>query len=318
MKRILFLLLLGMTMLRVQAFAGGNVFMFQCNDANPTPSSTWNATAGFSVCNSAQMSFRVLYNFDFHESCWANRYRATIKLFWNGNLIATAGPAVLSSMFFQPVFTNITVVPGVWTATATLERRPCIGSWYEAETISTTMFNPAITVTNHCQVFNICLPNISISGTFTTALTEASSSIKSSGTTIIPGGAAVRLDANDNTNNGFIELNPGFETQSSSLFIAQALDGCGSGSPQKPAPTGITEKLPAGIWRAFPNPTTGIITVQHPADVQALYVYGIDGKLYQTFDANTTGETKLDMADLPMGMYKIRANGQNPIKVTKQ
>jgi hypothetical protein len=317
MKRILFLLLLGLTFWG-QAFGGGNVFMFQCNDANPTPSSTWNATAGFTVCNSAQMSFRVLYNFDFHESCWANRYRATIKLFWNGNLVATAGPAVLSSMFFQPVFTNVTVVPGVWTATATLERRPCIGSWYTAETVSTPMFNPAITVTNHCQVFVVCLPNISISGTFTTPLTEASASIASSGTTTIPNGATVKLDANDASNNGFIRLDPGFEAQPGCLFIAQALDGCGSGIPAKPDPTGIEEKLAADIWQASPNPTTGIITVQHSADVHTLYVYGIDGRLYQTIDANVKGATRLDIATLPPGMYMIRAIGRDPIKVTKQ
>jgi hypothetical protein len=318
MKRILFLLLLGMTLLCDQAFAGGNVFMYQCNDANPTPSSTWNATAGFSVCNSAQMSFRVIYNFDFHESCWTNRYRATIKLFWNGNLIATAGPAIVSSMFFQPTFTNITVVPGVWTATATLERRPCIGSWYTAETISTTQFNPAITVTNHCQIFTFCLPNINISGNYTTPLTQASSSITSVNATTIPGGADVRLDANDNTNNGFIELNPGFETQVSAVFIAQALDGCGSGIPAKPAPTGIAEKLPADIWRAYPNPTTGVITVQHPADVQALNVYGIDGKLYQTVNANSNGETKLDMTELTPGIYIIHANGKDRLKLIRQ
>lgn len=317
MKRILFLLLLGMTMLCGRTFAGGVLKIFDCKDANPTPSSPWHV-GDFTVCNSEQRSFMLQYSYDFHESCWANRYRVTIKLFLNGNLVATAGPAILSSMFFNPTFTNITVVPGVWTATATLERRPCIGSWYTAETVSTTMFNPPITVKNFCQVFNICLPNINISGNFTTPLTQASSSITSVNSTIIPTGADVRLDANDNTNNGFIELNPGFETQVSSVFIAQALDGCGSGIPAKPAPSGIEEKLPAGIWQAFPNPTTGIITVQHPAEVTALYVYGIDGKLYQASNANANGETKLDISALPPGMYMIRANGQSPIKVTKQ
>jgi hypothetical protein len=238
-------------------------------------------------------------------------------LFLNGNLVDQAS-GIFSSTFFDNTFTNVTVVPGVWTATATLERRPCIGNWYWAETISTTQFNPPVTVTNHCQIFIICLPNVNISGNFTTPLTQASSSITSVNSTIIPGGADVRLDANDNTNNGFIELNPGFETQASSVFIAQALDGCGSGIPAKPAPTGIAENLPADIWRAYPNPTTGIITVQHPDDVQTLYVYGIDGKLYQTVSANTNGETKLDIAGLPPGMYIIRADGKDRLKLTKQ
>ena len=313
MKRILFLLLLGMTMLCGQAFAGWTIFLHS-PDANPTPSTQWNAGTAFTVCNSQQRSFRVQYNYDFHESCWANRYRVTIKLFWNGNFIASSGTWTLSSMFFDHTFTNVTVVPGTWTATATLERRPCIGSWYEAETISTHVK----TVTNHCQIFIICQPNVNISGTVTTPLTQASSSITSVNATIIPSGADVRLDANDNTNNGFIELNPGFETQASSVFIAQALDGCGSGIPAKPEPTGIEETFTAGSWHAYPNPTSGIVTVQHPADVQAFYVYGIDGKLYQTCNADKKGETKIDMAGLSPGMYIIRANGKDYLKLTKK
>lgn len=313
MKRILFLLLLGATLLSGQAFGGWTLFMHS-SDAVPTPSTYWDGGYAFTVCNSQQRSFRVQYNYDFHESCWANRYRVTIKLFWNGNLVASSGAATLSSMFFDHTFTNVTVVPGAWHATATLERKPCLGSWYEAETISTH----TKTVTNYCQIFTICLPNVNISGTYTTPLTEASSTITSVGSTVIPGGATVKLDANDASNNGSIRLDPGFETQPGCLFVAQALDGCGSGIPNKPYPTDITEELATDVWRAFPNPTAGIVTVQHPADVRALHVYGSDGKLHQTFDANANGETKLDIAKLPPGMYLIRANGQNPIKVTKQ
>lgn len=315
MKRILFLLLLGVTMLSGQAFGSGWTIFLHSPDAVPTPSTTWNAGTAFTVCNSQQRSFRVQYNYDFHESCWANRYRVTIKLFWNGNLVASSGTWTLSSMFFDHTFTNVTVVPGAWHATATLERRPCLGSWYEAETVSTH----TKTVTNHCLVFPPpCPTNQTISGTYTAALTEASSSITSSGATTIPNGANVKLDANDASNNGFIRLDPGFEAQAGSLFVAEALDGCGSGIPAKPFPTGIAEELTADVWRAFPNPATGIVTVQHPADVGALQLYGIDGKLHQVLDANTNGETKLDMAALPPGMYLIRANGREPIKVTKQ
>lgn len=312
MKRILFLLLLGMAMFGGQAF-GGTILFLQSSDANPTPNTQWSGNTAFTVCNSQQRSFRVQYSYSSHQSCYPNRYRVTIKLLLNGNVV-TSNTGVFSGTFFDLTIPNVTVVPGTWTAEGTLERLPCCCAWYTAETITSSAF----TVTNFCQVIITCLPNITISGTYTTFLTQASSSIKTANTTIIPNGADVRLDANDNTNNGFIDLNPGFETQNNSVFVAQALDGCGPGTPAKPAPESITEKLDAGIWRAFPNPTTGIITVQHPADVPALYVYGIDGKLYQTIDANTNGETKLDIAALPPGMYLIRANGQNPIKVTKQ
>lgn len=312
MKRILFLLLLGMTMLGGQTF-GGTILFLQSSDANPTPSTQWSANTFFTVCNSQQRSFRVQYSYSAHSSCFPNRYRVTLKLLLNGNVV-TQTTGVFAGTFFDHTFANVTVVPGTWTATGTLERLPCCCGWYTAENITSTAF----TVGNNCPVIITCLSNINISGTYTTALTEASSSIKTVNATIIPSGASVKLDANDNTNNGFIDLNPGFETQPSSVFIAQAFDGCGPGSPAKPAPTGIEEKLPADVWRAFPNPTTGIVTVQHPADVQALSVYGVDGKLYQTFNADADGETKLDMAALPPGMYMIRANGLNPIKVTKQ
>jgi len=313
MKRILFLMLLGMTLLRVQAFAdGGIVEIVQSPDAFPTPSSSW-FSGDFKVCNSEQRSFMVKYSYTSHSSCWANRYRVTLKLFWNGNLIATAGPATVSSTFFLNVFSNITVVPGVWTATGTLERLPCCCSWYTAETVS----SPVMNVTNFCFVLPSCPPNITISGSYTTFLTQASSSIISAGSTVIPGGADVRLDANDNTNNGFIELNPDFEAKAGSVFVAQALDGCGSGIPAKPDDPVLPEAA-TDIWRAFPNPTTGSVTVQHPPDLQALYVYSIDGKLLLTSKAGTSGKTDLDIGALAPGMYFIRADGHNPIKVVKQ
>lgn len=319
MKRILFLILLGMTLLRAHAFAdGGTVTLGWSSNLHPATTDFF-SSSDFTVCGSSQKTFLVTGSWTSHSSCWSNRYRITWKLFKNGTQVGSPRVATFSTtgpenFIFGLGIGGITVTPGTWTVTQTLERKPCVGSWYTAGT----------SVSNEIHVTESCPPppcpaNLTISGTYTTPLTEATSSITSVGATVIPTGADVRLDANDASNNGFIQLNADFETQPGSVFIAQPVDGCGPGIPAKPADN---ETLPAvtatDIWRAYPNPTTGIVTVQYPESVSTLYVYAVDGRLWQTFNVSANGKTELDLNALPPGMYLIRANGQNPIKVTKQ
>ncbi len=66
-----------------------------------------------------------------------------------------------------------------------------------------------------------CIPDITFTGTHTTTYTKSLTWIKSSGVTIIPTAADVTWDANPLAGvNGYVELNPGFETMPNSEFLA--------------------------------------------------------------------------------------------------
>lgn len=120
-----------------ESFAG-NISLFQMSAPGGTHS-----TSNFTVCGSSTWSFFVTYSYSSHNSPYPNRYRTTIKLYKDGSEI-DAYVATLSSTYSNQAFYNITVSPGTYTATATLERRPALGGWYTAETITSA----AISVTS--------------------------------------------------------------------------------------------------------------------------------------------------------------------------
>jgi len=72
---------------------------------------------------------------------------------------------------------------------------------------------------------NCCTPDIIISGSYATPLTQSGSWIQSNGFTIIPVNAIVKLDADPVI--GFVLFHPGFSTLAGATLVAQALDGCG-------------------------------------------------------------------------------------------
>ncbi len=173
-----------------------------------------------------------------------------------------------------------------------------------------------------------CPINVTITGTYTTPLTESQTWIKSNAVTIIPATAIVKLDADPV--NGYVELNPGFETQPGALFIAQALDGCGSGIPSRQSHS-ITRaaqsllgnghqdlaKLDDAI-KVYPNPTKGRITVQHQSPIKLLQVYNANGLLLQTIREVKTTSAEIDLGAYPSGIYLLRADGKMAGKVMKQ
>jgi hypothetical protein len=75
-----------------------------------------------------------------------------------------------------------------------------------------------------------CPPNVTITGSYTTVYTNSHTWIVSSGVTTIPAGANVTLDANPITD-GFVEMNPGFETLPGSEFLAIVLTPCDLAGP---------------------------------------------------------------------------------------
>lgn len=95
-----------------------------------------------------------------------------------------------------------------------------------------------------------CAPTVTISGNYTTTYTGSNSWIASSGSTTIPSGSNVTLDANPLTN-GFVDLNPGFETQSNATFLAIVQTPCAA------VPTTQIQSSQCGM--ALPTLTTTLL-----------------------------------------------------------
>jgi hypothetical protein len=67
-----------------------------------------------------------------------------------------------------------------------------------------------------------------------------------------------------------------------------------------------------------PNPTTGLITIQHSSSTQTVQVLDMTGKLLLSQTTNNTTQTEIDLSELAAGMYMVRTDGQTPQKVVKQ
>lgn len=149
---------------------------------------------------------------------------------------------------------------------------------------------------------------------FATALTQSSSWIKSTSSVI--GTSSVKFDANPSS--GYVELNPGFiavPTSSAGVFIAQALDGCGTAVPARaasdPSVSEIGEKSIVGNITIYPNPTAGFFNVGI-TDISngIIEIADITGKtvLKQNFkDTDSTGIIlEINIASLQQGVYMVK------------
>jgi hypothetical protein len=124
--------------------------------SNP-PDLTSFSNSNFNVCGSAHGTFEISYSFTTHSSCWSDRYKYTFKLYRNGALILSTPQYLTSTTTHTYIFGMggaLTVTPGSYTGEAILERRPCIGAWYTAETASS----------NSMVASSIATPNFSING----------------------------------------------------------------------------------------------------------------------------------------------------------
>jgi hypothetical protein len=163
----------------------------------------------------------------------------------------------------------------------------------------------------------VCVPNIVINySPFYNALTESQSWILTSGTVLIPTGITVKLDANTNS---YVKLNPGFKVEHGAVFVAQALNGCTAGSPQ--LPNAKIYKAEAGTPNEivlYPNPTTGLIHINHDEKLSSIQIFDMVGKLVISQKCNGEIETNIDLSHLPNGVYHVKAAGYNAIKVVKK
>jgi hypothetical protein len=172
-----------------------------------------------------------------------------------------------------------------------------------------------------------CPANVTISGTYTTALTESQSWIKTSNTTTIPSTGNVRLDATPTT--GFVELNIGFSTTAGCVFVAQAFNGCTSGAPSLQMPTQIVQKsIPTTpiknteeviLESSVPNPASNETNISYilPANMAGaaqLIIRDVAGREVAHFDVlkGTSERIKVNVSDWSRGfyIYSLVVNGK--------
>jgi hypothetical protein len=61
-------------------------------------------------------------------------------------------------------------------------------------------------------------------------------------------------------------------------------------------------------WRYYPNPTTGILHIQHTHTSGYLLITDVTGKAIMRVPADISGMTTIDLGQYPAGMYAIRYN----------
>jgi hypothetical protein len=202
-------------------------------------------------------------------------------------------------------------------------------SWNGLTIDSQGVYTVTIPNANGCDSVATLNLNISVCGLcqngftanwspFIDSLVESQTWINTSGTVLIPVGAKVKFDANVG---GYVTLNPGFKADSGSIFVAQAYNGCTAGAPQLPNAkifTGETYlSAAADEIVLYPNPTSGLIHIQHEEKLSNIQIFDMVGKLVIQQKCNGETETNIDLSNLPNGVYHVKAAGYNSVKVVK-
>ncbi len=177
-----------------------------------------------------------------------------------------------------------------------------------------------------------CPSDITITGNYVTQLTESATWIKSSGQTTIDASSSIKLDASPI--NGYIEFTPASGTDyflseptANAVFIADAYNGCVNGVPNFTRGKNITaianenvlELTTGNAITIYPNPGKGIYFAKHPADVKQMFISDSQGKLLLKIDSKGTTLTKINLSNIPNGIYMLRMDGVTKVfKIIKQ
>ncbi len=176
-----------------------------------------------------------------------------------------------------------------------------------------------------------CLSDITITGNYSTPLTESATWIKSSAQTTISASVIVKLDAHPV--NGYVEWKPVSNSDFvlaqpdiNGTFIVQAYNGCVSGTPSLTG-TGSSnfnlKNVPEmnnqnGSFSVYPNPATSMITLTHPSKLSQIEILDIRGKVMLRLVNRGSLKTNIDLSSLPAGIYIIRTDKVNYVsKVIK-
>ncbi|OFX33626.1 MAG: hypothetical protein A2X08_06735 [Bacteroidetes bacterium GWA2_32_17] len=74
-----------------------------------------------------------------------------------------------------------------------------------------------------------------------------------------------------------------------------------------PTTTGINEILNVNSMKVFPNPTSDFVTISAKENITLIQIFDIQGRIVIEYNFNGTSEIKLNVCDLPKGLYNIIA-----------
>lgn len=156
-----------------------------------------------------------------------------------------------------------------------------------------------------------CPATVTISGTYAIAYTGSNSWIATSGTTTIPTGADVTLDANP-MHNGYVLMDAGFETQPNATFLALVQTDC--------FPLSINNNVLASEISVYPNPIHDVVNIKANSKIVEASILDIHGKTLINNKPNSVN-TLFDISNYSTGIYLLKittTEGIKTIKVTKE
>lgn len=184
-----------------------------------------------------------------------------------------------------------------------------------------------------------CLYDITITGNYSTPITESGTWIRSEGQTTISEASSVKLDANGMS--GYIEFKPASATDflnaepTTGEFIAEPFDGCGYSIPtvaarapaqKRPVKYFPKQANPVTIvkegagYTISPNPSKGVFMLRSSTEIHngTVVIYDVNGKkqpaaVYHTDKFNV----RIEMRNNSKGMYFIRFISGNKIESGK-
>ena len=141
-----------------------------------------------------------------------------------------------------------------------------------------------------------CTATVTISGIYNTLYTGSNSWIASSGVTTIPSGSDVTLDANPATD-GYVTLDPGFETQPNTTFLAVV---------QTPCPLlGINENEIENRFSMYPNPVFNSLSVEAQDIITKIDVVDSNGRVILSQKENSNS-SRVNFETVASGIYFIK------------
>lgn len=286
-----------------------------------SPTGPWYNNTPNSWCDGSQpatINWRMDYNYGGPAGGFgANPYRYNVWLYRDGNLIYNS--TFQGSSYWVSFYDyNEPLIAGTYDVRIKFELRKITG-W---ETYSDHTWNHITMEVPEC-----CPATKIITGTWTKPLQESGSYIVSSGTTTVPTGANVKLDA---TPGSYILLDNGFETQSGSVFVAQAYNGCSPGAPSiavhdtNDKEPNYQEKNVSDTFSEdvqfilYPNPTNGEVTIEHPADTREILLFNLTGQLILRITPQEGTVTKIDLSSQPEGTYLLKTDTSPVMRLVKQ
>ena len=137
--------------------------------------------------------------------------------------------------------------------------------------------------------FSQCASNITITGGYSTTLTQSSDWIVTAGSTTIPAAANVTLEATD-----YITLNQDFMADSSAVFLAQIV----------PCTLAVTQN---GLskFQVYPNPTSGLLNIKSINNLTSVTIFDKNGRLLQTDQSIQSNEYQTNLDQFSNGIYFI-------------